>query len=44
MAFGTDRGFTVEATRMLLERYASKEFVTTRALGETTQKLIALKN
>jgi peptidoglycan-N-acetylglucosamine deacetylase len=28
LAFGTDRSFTVEATRRLLERYAAKRFVT----------------
>ena len=28
LAFGTDRSFTVEATRTLLESYAGKEFVT----------------
>ncbi|HEY2360879.1 MAG TPA: polysaccharide deacetylase family protein [Candidatus Angelobacter sp.] len=39
LAFGTDRGFTVEATRMLLERYASKEFVTSRALGRQPKSL-----
>jgi hypothetical protein len=27
LAFGTDRSYTVEATRLLLERYASKKFV-----------------
>lgn len=27
LAFGTDRGHTVEATRQLLEKYASKQFV-----------------
>ncbi|HVG90001.1 MAG TPA: polysaccharide deacetylase family protein [Alphaproteobacteria bacterium] len=28
LAFGADRGYTVEAARRLLERYAGKEFVT----------------
>ena len=36
LAFGTDRGFTVEATRLLLERYSAKKFVITSDLTETT--------
>ena len=32
LAFGTDRGCTVEATRTLLERYVRKQFVTTSGL------------
>lgn len=32
LAFGTDRAFTVEATRKLLKRYASKQFVTVSGL------------
>jgi peptidoglycan/xylan/chitin deacetylase (PgdA/CDA1 family) len=32
LAFGTDRGFTVEATRKLLERYAVKRFGTISGL------------
>ena len=28
LAFGTDRSHTVEATRRLLERYTTKQFVT----------------
>lgn len=33
LAFGTDRGFTVEATRRLLERYAARRFVTVSGLS-----------
>ncbi len=33
LAFGTDRGYTVEATRLLLERYAAKQFVTISGLS-----------
>jgi peptidoglycan/xylan/chitin deacetylase (PgdA/CDA1 family) len=32
LAFGTDRSFTVEATRTLLERYLAKRFVTVSGL------------
>jgi peptidoglycan/xylan/chitin deacetylase (PgdA/CDA1 family) len=32
LAFGTDRSFTVEATRLLLERYDKKQFVTISGL------------
>jgi peptidoglycan/xylan/chitin deacetylase (PgdA/CDA1 family) len=32
LAFGTDRSFTVEATRLLLERYAARQFVTISGL------------
>jgi peptidoglycan/xylan/chitin deacetylase (PgdA/CDA1 family) len=32
LAFGTDRAFTVEATRKLLERYSSKQFVSASSL------------
>ncbi len=32
LAFGTDRGYTVEATRRLLERYTVKKFVTISGL------------
>jgi peptidoglycan/xylan/chitin deacetylase (PgdA/CDA1 family) len=35
LAFGTDRSYTVEATRRLLERYASKQFVTISGLSRT---------
>ena len=38
LAFGTDRGFTVEATRMLLEHYAGKQFVTTSGLRQGNPK------
>ena len=34
LAFGTDRAFTVAATRKLLERYANKQFVTTSGLRQ----------
>ena len=37
MSFGTDRAFTIDATRKLLERYAGKQFVTTAGLTRTTQ-------
>jgi peptidoglycan-N-acetylglucosamine deacetylase len=33
LAFGADRGFTVEAARKLLERYAAKRFVTVSSLS-----------
>jgi peptidoglycan-N-acetylglucosamine deacetylase len=33
LAFGTDRGHTVEATRQLLERHAGKKFVSVSNLG-----------
>jgi peptidoglycan/xylan/chitin deacetylase (PgdA/CDA1 family) len=33
LAFGTDRGFTVEATRRLLERYQKKQFVAVSGLS-----------
>jgi peptidoglycan-N-acetylglucosamine deacetylase len=33
LAFGTDRGFTVEATRRLLEGYAARQFVTVSGLS-----------
>jgi len=35
LAFGTDRRFTVEATRGLLERYSAKQFVTISGLSRT---------
>jgi peptidoglycan-N-acetylglucosamine deacetylase len=38
LAFGADRGFTVEATRKLLERYAAKRFVAVSALSVGNQK------
>jgi peptidoglycan/xylan/chitin deacetylase (PgdA/CDA1 family) len=37
LAFGADRGFTVEAARMLLERYTAKRFVTVSALNTGNQ-------
>jgi peptidoglycan-N-acetylglucosamine deacetylase len=37
LAFGTDRGHTVQATLQLLERYASKEFVSISDLRSATQ-------
>jgi len=37
VAFGTDRAFTVEATRKLLERYAAKQFVAVSGLTQTRQ-------
>lgn len=43
LAFGTDRGYTVEATRMLLERYASKEFVITLGLRQDNPKSYSTK-
>jgi len=42
--FGTDRAFTIEATRKLLKRYAGKQFVTTSGLKRDNPKRIALKN
>lgn len=33
LAFGTDRGYTVEATRRLADRYAAKKFVTVSGLS-----------
>ncbi len=36
LAFGADRGHTVEATRRLLERYAGKEFVSISGLRSAT--------
>lgn len=44
LALGTDRSFTVEATRQLLERYAGKKFVSVRALVKATGDPIAPKN
>jgi peptidoglycan/xylan/chitin deacetylase (PgdA/CDA1 family) len=44
LAFGTDRSFTVEATRNLLERYANKQFVTASGLRRDNPEHIALKN
>jgi len=38
LAFGTNRAFTVEATRTLLERYAGKEFVTISSLRQGNPK------
>jgi len=37
LAFGADRGHTVEATRRLLERYASKRFVSISGLSSATR-------
>jgi peptidoglycan/xylan/chitin deacetylase (PgdA/CDA1 family) len=37
LAFGADRGFTVEAARKLLERYAAKRFVTVSSLSGGNQ-------
>ncbi|MGC2743893.1 MAG: polysaccharide deacetylase family protein [Candidatus Angelobacter sp.] len=37
LAFGIDRGFTVEAVRKLLEHYADKRFVTVSALSAGNQ-------
>jgi peptidoglycan-N-acetylglucosamine deacetylase len=36
LAFGTDRTFTVEATRLLLQRYSAQKFVTATNLTEAT--------
>jgi peptidoglycan-N-acetylglucosamine deacetylase len=36
LAFGTDRSYTVEATRLLLQRYSAQRFVTAAALTQTT--------
>jgi len=43
LAFGTDRGFTVEATRMLLKRYVGKEFVTTSGLRKDNPEAYSTK-
>ncbi|MFL6311862.1 MAG: polysaccharide deacetylase family protein [Terriglobales bacterium] len=44
LAFGTDRTFTVEATRKLLERYSAIKFVSIRALAGATKAPIAPKD
>jgi len=36
LAFGTDRSYTVEATRQLLQRYFAKKFLTASDLTEAT--------
>jgi peptidoglycan/xylan/chitin deacetylase (PgdA/CDA1 family) len=36
LAFGTDRSFTVEATRLLLQRYAARKFVAVTDLVQAT--------
>jgi peptidoglycan/xylan/chitin deacetylase (PgdA/CDA1 family) len=43
LSFGTDRGFTVEATQTLLERYAGKEFVTVSGLRQGNPKAYSTK-
>ena len=43
LAFGTDRGFTVDATRTLLERYASSKFVSVSGLSQDNPKLHSTK-
>ena len=43
LAFGTDRSFTVEATRRLLERYANKQFVTTSGLRQGNPEAYSTK-
>jgi peptidoglycan-N-acetylglucosamine deacetylase len=43
LAFGTDRSFTIEATRLLLERYDKKQFVTISGLRRAALP-IALKD
>jgi peptidoglycan-N-acetylglucosamine deacetylase len=40
LAFGTDRGFTIEATRRLLERYQKKQFVTISGLSRNIHTLL----
>ena len=44
LAFGTDRTFTVEATRQLLERYSAKYFVSVPGLSRATKVPIAPKD
>jgi peptidoglycan/xylan/chitin deacetylase (PgdA/CDA1 family) len=44
LAFGTDRTFTVEATRQLLERYSAKNFVTVMGLSRATKVPMAPKD
>ena len=43
LAFGTDRGCTVEATRKLLQRYTAKRFVTVSGLNFDNPKLHSTK-
>jgi peptidoglycan/xylan/chitin deacetylase (PgdA/CDA1 family) len=43
LAFGTDRAFTVEATRKLLERHANKQFVTTSGLRQGNPEAYSTK-
>ncbi len=43
LAFGTDRSFTVEATRRLLERHANKQFVTTSGLRQGNPEAYSTK-
>ena len=45
LAFGTDRSYTVEATRLLLQRYSAKKFVTASDLSSRQpEAAIALKD
>lgn len=44
LAFGTDRSYTVEATRLLLERYSAKKFVSATDLMRQPDAAIALKD
>ena len=43
MGFGTDRAFTVDATRKLLERYANKQFVTISGLRQDNLEAYSTK-
>ena len=43
-AFGTDRSFTVEATRLLLKRYSAKKFVTATDLPRQPEGAVAPKD
>jgi peptidoglycan-N-acetylglucosamine deacetylase len=43
LAFGTDRSFTVEATRQLLERYSAKKFVGVSGLKQGNQSSYSTK-
>jgi peptidoglycan/xylan/chitin deacetylase (PgdA/CDA1 family) len=43
LAFGTDRSFTVEASRQLLERYSAKDFVSVPGLSRSNQSSYGTK-
>jgi hypothetical protein len=39
LAFGTDRGYTVEATRLLMQRYSARKFVSASAYSGNLKEL-----